>query len=241
MRKKRKKTRLKPKPVIWLFLTMTLIYGIWFSSVTAIRHVRIEGALEGDQQRLQDLIIKLQGIPCIKVNAAEIEASALELQEMKSASFGRSPFGSGLLKVTYRVPVARLFGSPNMLLDASGVLYPSMAVPKNLPQVQLPKGGPPSIVTLAGNWQPERYAKLAIFARSLSPDGVIRIQMGESGVVSLNLDSERVIFGSLEDLDNKVETLKKRMADYPNELSENEALDLTRPDFPSLIPRRRAR
>jgi cell division protein FtsQ len=239
MRRKRKKSRLriKWKPTLWVLTLVTIAAGICFSPITAVRKVRIDGALLPDHDRLEALAKELEGVPCVRIDPRDIESKVLALPEMRTAELSRTPFGSAVLTVRYRVPVARLMGSPDMMLDAEGVLYPSMAPQQGLPVIQLPRGGPPTLATLAANWEPLGFANLATIARTLRPSGVIRIQMSESGVVSLNLDSDRVILGSLEDLDKKIGVLKERMASYPNELSENEALNLTNPDFPSLVQR----
>jgi cell division septal protein FtsQ len=241
MRKKRKRRSLRPKPVLWSMLIVLSAIGIWVSPLTAIRRVRIQGALEADRARLESIVASLRDVPCIRIDPRAIEAAVMTLPEIKSADLTRNPFGSALLKVGYRVPVARLLGSPNLLLSEDGVLYPASSVPEGLPQIQLPRGGPPTLATLSGNWEPQKVSKLAQISRTLGSTGVIRIQMSDSGVVSLNLGTERVILGSLDDLDKKISVLKQRMATYPDELAQNEALNLTWPDAPSLIPRRGGR
>jgi cell division septal protein FtsQ len=240
MRPKRKRTYIKPRPVIIALLVLVVAAGIWFSPVTMIRRVRVEGSLPGDQDRFIQMMQSLKGIPCAQVDPRDVESQALANSDVRSAELSRTPFGSALLRVTYRRPVARLFGSPNVLLSEEGVLYPSAQVSDDLPVVQLLHGGPPTLGTLAANWQPTSIAKLAVDARKIFPEGDVRIQEGQGGVVWLNVAAGRVILGSLDDLEAKLNTLRKRRVDFPNELSENEALDLTSPNNPSLQPRSRS-
>jgi cell division septal protein FtsQ len=236
MRKKRKSIRLKPKPILWALLICVVAAGIAFSPITAVRHVRVEGATPEDRARLEDLLLGLRGVPCVRVDPRVIESRALMLPEMKKADLSRNPFGSALLRVQYRTPVARMMGTPDLFLDAAGVLYPALHPATDLPMVQMPKNGPPTLATFVSNWEPQRIAQLALAARTLQVPGVIRIQMDDRGVVSLNLGTERVIFGSLDDLDKKVSILRQRLAAYPDELKQNDALDLTNPDYPAVIP-----
>src|SRR6185312_6427968 len=113
------------------------------------------------------------------------------------------------------------YGSPNVCLTSAGVLYPATVVTANLPLVQLPGAGVPTIAAFASNWQPVSIAKLAVEARKLPFTGVIRISVEDRGVVCLNMGSGRVVLGSTEDLDKKLQVLRTRMAAYPTELSTN--------------------
>lgn len=240
MRRKRKRTYIKPKPVIYVLIVIVVAMGIWFSPLTIIRHVRIEGALPGDRDRLSAIVASLKGIPCVRVDPRIVESQALAASDIKSADLSRNPFGSALLKVTYREPAARLFGSPNVLLSKEGVLYPSEQDQTGLPVVQLTRGGPPTLATLAANWQPNLVAKLATEARKIFPTGDVRIEEEQGGVMWLNGGAGRVILGSLNDLDKKLNVLRTRLTKFPDELAENEALDLKNPDNPSLVPRKRS-
>jgi hypothetical protein len=145
------------------------------------------------------------------------------------------------LKVTYRRPVAKLLGHPGVALSDQGVFYKAAQIPSHLPQVQLPNDGPPTLLTIASNWQPQIMAKLAQDVLKLRVSDVIRIQVEEGGVVCLNMNSGRVILGSLENLDKKLSVLRDRLAANPNELSQVEDLILTAPDSPSFVPRKENR
>jgi cell division protein FtsQ len=211
--------------------------GVWWSPITSLRSVRVEGALPSDEARLGAIVKKLQDIPLIQIDPRRTESEALENPEILKAELTRSLFGTGLLKITYRRPAARLLGHPNVLLDLQGVLYKASSSPQNIPQVQLPDSGPPTLLTLASNWQPRIMAKLAQDVLKLPVSGVIRIQVEPGGVVCLNMGTGRVILGSLDDLDKKLSVLRERLATNPSELNEVQELNLTAPESPSLVPK----
>lgn len=238
-RKSKKRTRLvlRYKPIFWLLLTVVVLVGVFFSPVTSIRHVRIEGALPDDHDRLTEIVQSVRDVPCARVNAREVESRAMASSDVRTAEFSRTPFGSAVLKIAYRSPVARLMGSPNVLLSQEGILYPSSQVTEGLPIVQLEKGGPPTLVTFAATWQPTLVAKLAVESKKIFPTGEVRIQQEDGGRMCLNVGSERVILGDLRELDKKLDVLRQRIASFPTELSENAALDLTSPDNPALQKR----
>jgi cell division septal protein FtsQ len=237
MRKKRKRVRLRPKPFLQLFLFGVLVYGIGWSPITSVTNVRIEGAKGADRQRLQGIAEGIKGTPYLQVNNRLVESAVLDHPEVHAAEFSGNLFGSGLIRVTYREPVASLGGSPGVMLSKDGVLYPAMEAVDGLPVLDLPKGGPPTLLTLASNWEASRLANLAVESRNLASEGVVRIQVDERGVLCLNMNSGSVILGSSDNLDRKLQVLRERMATDPDELSRVEALNLTVPDSPTYVTR----
>jgi len=235
-RHKRKRTRLRPKPFIVLFLLANLGAGSLYSQVTRVTTVRVDGAKRFDRERIRTIAERVQDKPCAQIDARAIESAVMELPEVRSASFTRNPFGHGVLTVRYRQPVARLHNQPNILADADGVLYASGEVPENLPTLDLPRGGPPTLLTLAGSWDAQRLVKLAQEGRMLQDVGDVRIQVDDRGVLCLNMGAGRVILGSSEDLDKKLAVLKDRLRVDPDELSKVELLNLTQPESPSVVP-----
>jgi cell division protein FtsQ len=218
-----------------LLLIGNLIAGALYSPVTSLRKVRVEGAGEFDQLRLQRLLASLKDVPCAQVNARNIESLALDLPEARSAELTRNPFGSGLLKIRYKRPVARRFNGGNLALTADGVLYSADRLPEDLPTFNLPTDEPVPALALAANWQPARIAELAMAAREMAPQNAIRIDLNPSGVVCLNMGSGRVVLGSTDNLEKKLQVLRERLEQNPMELSEVESLILTSPDNPSVV------
>jgi cell division septal protein FtsQ len=238
MRRKRKKLRLRWEPIWWILIVANVVAGLTFSPITQIRHVRVDGSADFDQDRLTRVVALMQGVPCSQIRPRRIESAALELPEARSAELNRNLFGSAVLKVRYRRPVARLFDDASTAVAIDGVMYTANSLPQDLPTVQLPETGGSPALTLAGPWQAARIADLAVRAKSLRPQDSINISIGDSGSVWLNMGAGRVGLGSLEDLDTKLRVLKEILDKDPDMLSKVQALNLTAPSHPAVVPKK---
>jgi hypothetical protein len=157
--------------------------------------------------------------------------------EVDRAEFTRNIFGNALLLVQYRTPVARLADIDGEALSVDGVLYQASELPIDLPTLQLPDGGPPTLVALAGNWQPQKIAGLSVYAHQHYPHIDSKIEINRRGVVCLNIGSGRVILGSCDDLDVKLKTLESWLQRNPQELDQVQELNLTTPTAPAVVPK----
>ena len=118
------------------------------------------------------------------------------------------------------------------------MLYKTSDLPPNLPTLRVPQSGPPTLVAIAGNWQPQRLAGLAVYARQHYPRTEAKIIVDGRGVVCLNIGSGRVILGSCDDLDIKLKILESRLQKNPQELQQIQELNLTSPSAPAVVPRK---
>ncbi len=235
MRRKRKRRTLNWTPVLWLLLIGNVVAGLLYSPITRLRHVRVDGALAYDQPRITRVVEALQDVPCAQIGAQKAESDFLTMAEARSASLTRNIFGSAILKVGYRRPVARLTDHPDVGLTIDGVLFPAYSMNEGLPTVTLPKDLTSPALTLANAWEPAKLASLAVKAKQLLPQDLLNIQIGDAGVVYLNIGSGRVVIGSLDDIDAKIQALKDYLAKDPEVLSKVKALNIMRPDHPALI------
>jgi len=240
MRKKKskKRNRLRPAPFLWIFLFLNILFGLVFSRMTSAVNVRAASVPAYDQTRVKGILAKLRDVPCLQVNPKKIETEVMALPDVDKAELTRNIFGNALLLIRYRSPVAVLSGQQNVVLSTDGVLYKATELPGDLPVLKLPKGGPPTLVGYGGNWQPGSLAALAVYSRQNYPKTDVVIQVSERGVVCLNIGSGRVILGSCDDLDLKLKTLESRLQKNPQELSEEDELNLTVPSFPAVVPKK---
>ena len=241
MRKKRSRVRLRPAPFFWVFLVANVALGLTTSRITSIVHVRTEGVKAFDRERIEGILTKIQDIPCYKINAKSIESEVMQRPEVDRAEFTRNIFGNGLLTVEYRIPTAKLGGSDSVVLSNDGVLYVATEFPEDVPTLQLPHGGPHALLTLAGNWQPESLAQLAVYARQHYPRIEVKIDIDDRGSVCLNIGSGRVVLGSCDDLQLKLKTLESRLLSNPQELDQVEELNLTSPSAPATVPKKQGK
>jgi cell division septal protein FtsQ len=231
---KRTKTRLRAKPFLVLAIVLNLYLGLTRSPLTCLRHIRIEGAREFDKPRIEADLQSIQGIASLQVNPRELESSVLELPEVRNASLSRNIFGSGLLRVAYRTPVARFSGSHRLALSNEGVIYAANELDPGLTTLDAPKTATAPNLTLVGFWEPQRIALIAQEAKNIGVNEHEHILITESGRVILYIGQGRVVLGNCEGLEQKFRALRDRLARNPQELSQIAELDLTLPERPTV-------
>ena len=238
MRRRTKRTHLRPRPFIMLGLTVNLFAGILYSPVTAVRKVRVEGGPLNDQARLANLLQQLKGVPCARVNARRVESEAMRNPEIRSASLARTPFGSAVLHIARRTPVARLFAAPNIGLSTEGVFYPASVLDENLPLVELPGDYPKAALTIGNGWRSEDVARLATLVQTIPSKGPVRIALVGGGRLCLNIDSGVVNLGDFKRLDDKVAWVSKTLKAQPDLFVNVQSISLVKIDAPMFIPRK---
>ena len=234
--KKSKRTTIRPAPILWGLLIVNCYAGLNYSKMTSITRARASGVPQYDHDRIEDILTKFPDVPCARVDSKAIESKVMALPEVDQAELTRNVFGNALLKVRYRIPVASLVGRDHVVLSVDGTIYKSTEVPEDIPSIQLASGGPPTLIAMAGNWQPASLAALAVYSRQNYPKRTVRIEVNARGVVCLNIDSGRVILGSCDDLDLKLKTLETRLQKNPQELASEQELNLTLPSYPTVVP-----
>lgn len=238
MRRRSKRTRLRARPIIIVALVVNVAVGIFYSPVTAVRRVRVEGAPAADATRLTKLLQSLKGIPCARVNAKSVESEALRNPELRTATLSRTPFGSAVLRVARRTPVARLYAFPSVALSREGVLYPASTLPEGLPYVQLPDDYPKVGLSLGNAWRLTDVVRLAGLVGGLEVKDPVRIRLVRGGRLCLNIDSGVVDLGGYDELDAKVAWLEKTLKESPTLFSTVESINLVKLDAPTFQPRK---
>ena len=238
MQKKRKKLSIRPAPILWLLLVINVPAGLLYSRITSVVHIRTEGVRPFDRDRVEVILTKVQDIPCSKIDARDIESRVMSLAEVDKAEFTRNIFGNALLTVSYRHATAKLEGTDNVVLSEDGVLYSATEFSEDIPTVKLPLGGPPALLTIAGNWRPESISELAVYARTHYPRADVKIVVDDRGSVCLNIGSGRVILGSCDDLQVKLKALEAQLQTNPQLLEQVQELNLMTPSAPALVSKK---
>ncbi len=228
--------RIRWAPVLWLLLISNVIAGLLYSPLTSIRRVRAEGAPRWDEERLASILEPLKGVPCAQIRAAEVESAALSDPEVRSARFDRNLFGSAVLSVGYRQPVAALAGHPNVVLARDGILYRCLHIPAGLPTIRIDAEHPSPDLTLALDWPAVEVARLALRARGLANGRSMAIELGKDGSVCLNMGAGQVDFGSCDDMDAKLAVLRRILSKDPAYLSRVKSLNLAVASAPTAVP-----
>ncbi|RYG25290.1 hypothetical protein EON82_07660 [bacterium] len=240
MRRRTKRTSLRPRPFIVLGLIVNLFAGILYSPVTAVRKIRVEGAPANDEARLTRLMQSLRGVPCARVNARAIESDALDNPEIRGASLARTPFGSAVLRVARRTAVARLYAAPSIGLSSEGVLYPASELSNDLPLVELPGDYPKVGLTLGNGWRAADVARLATIVNTIPAKGPVRIRVFQGGRLCLNIDSGVVELGDYKRLDEKVKLVSDMLRKQPDFFANIQTVNIVKPEAPMYLDRKGA-
>ena len=238
MRRRTKRVRLNPRPFVVLGLVVNLAAGAVLSPVTAVRRVRVEGAPKADETRLIGLLQALRGVPCARVDVRAIETKALVNSELRGATLSRTPFGSAVLRVSRRLPLARLYARDSMGLSEDGVVFRATDLPADLPWVNLPREAPEIALTLGNGWPAQNVAHLAGLVRGMGSHEPPRIDVKAGGRVCLNIDSSTVDLGRALELDEKVARLRELLRQQPALFVNFQGINLVDVEAPSFQPRK---
>ena len=235
--KTKKRTRLRPAPFITIFLLINLAAGLYASRLTVIRKVRVEGAAEWDRPRLETILEGLRGVPCAQINRFRVESDTLSDSAYRSARLDRNLFGSAVLTVVYRTPVARFNNHLQLAISDEGVIFRSQHLPSDLPTLQLGDGQPATLLTLANDFPSSSIAYLAVHAQAILKPTPFRIEYGTGRGLCLNIGTGQVILGSSANLEAKLGKLQEELRSDPDYLSKIKALNLVEPKNPMTVPK----
>jgi len=219
-----------------LGIGINCLLAMFASRITAVRHVEVVGGRAYDQGRIDGILSELRGVPYSHIHAHAIETEVLREPSVLAANFSRSPFGNGRLSIEYRKPIAKLTGLDHVALDKDGVVYRAPDMPTGMLPLTITNGGPPTMLSVAGDWRPRDMAALVTSSRAFASFGDVSIQVDERGVVCLNIGSGRVVLGACANIDEKLKVLQQRLAANRDELSQVKELNLSEPKKPAFTP-----
>lgn len=232
-KRKRRRTRIKPGPILVLAVLFVLITGVLYSPLTSLSKTTVVGARPSDQSQLQEIMNHLNGIPWIMVNPRWVETQVQRIEAVDHANYSQNIFGRGSLNIAYRVPVARVKGAGPIGLDSTGVMFKTDELPDDLPVVMRPDSAKDLPMTAASGFPSTSVADLALKARQLDPQEKLNIWFNKEGALCLNMGAGLVILGSCDDLDEKLHALKEILTDQPGLLAKLVSLNLTEPTRPA--------
>lgn len=232
-KRKRKRTRVKPGPILVLAFLVVFFTGVYYSPITSLSKASVEGARPEDRATIESVLGKLNGIPWTKVKAAVVETGVQQIQAVDHASYSQNIFGRGQLVVHYRIPVARVSANRSIGMDASGVMFETVKLPDNLPLVLRPVSATDLPLSIAGSYPSTIVAQLAMRARTSFPNDPLKISFNKDGALCLNIGAGLVILGASDDLDLKLHTLTDMLEQQPDLLAKFESLNLTEPSHPA--------
>ncbi|HVT13428.1 MAG TPA: hypothetical protein VHE55_14270 [Fimbriimonadaceae bacterium] len=231
-KRKRRRTKIKPGPILALGIIVVFVTGILYSPLTSLSVTTVVGAHASDEGEIQGILSVLNGIPWIMVNPRWVETRVQRIEAVDHASYSQNIFGRGNLQIFYRVPVARIKANIPIGLDATGVMFKTDELSDALPVVLRPDSARDLPITAASGFPSTSVADLAQKAQALAPQGKLTIWFNKEGALCLNMGTGLVILGSCDDLDEKLHALKEILDDQPGLLAKLESLNLTEPTRP---------
>lgn len=241
MARKSKRKAINWGPAIGAALGANVVLGLLFSPLTSVRHIRIVGAQPHDAQRLAALAQGLRGVPFMLVPTTRIEGAVMASRDVYNASLAHNLFGSAVLRIGYRRPVAALADAPHIYLDNEGVLFGSPENSAGVRQLGLDPVYLEPTVALTLPWPSTLVADLCTKLNSFDQlkDAVVHVD--KTGRLWLSEDKAgKVDLGGPEQLDEKLRKLKHLLDDDPQLLTRLQSLTLIDPSHPALEVRKGA-
>jgi len=219
VRRRRKKTLPWPL-VVWGLVIANIVVACYYSKVTVIRRIMLDGVRKSERQRLDKVLNEITGIPALRVDPRAVEGAFLAQSRVAKADFRRNVFGGSLLRLEYRTPIAKLSGYSQTFIDANGVIFWDPEGSSDVPKLKLAIPYQVTVGTIAGVIEltklvkaiklvPTKLNNLSVSANSIEVEYV-----NGSGVL-LNLNDSIVVIGLLEQLDQKFDALAVKLASNP--------------------------
>lgn len=237
--RKRSKKPLPWRAILWTMFLGNTLAGLVLSPVTAVRTVRVVGAPQWDELRVQSILEGLKATPVLAIDVAKVETEVQAASSVDSARLSRTPFGSAKLEVVYRQPVARVMGSKSLFFCADGKTAEFLEPQTPAITVKLPEPSAQPVATLAGAWD---FSGLANVCRKLenlpfAKDWIV--EMNAFGSVFLQAGPVVVIeFGDTSKIDEKLDALAALFEDHHDLLDRVRSINVTAPARPMVVPLR---
>ncbi len=193
-----------------------VVWAVFFSSLLAVKSVRVVGA-EGVQA--DQVIAAAQvsvGTPLVRLDTAQAQAGVLALPWVSGVEVRRGWPNEVVLAVTTRVPIAALAGS-NQVVDAAGATFDVLGVPPaSLPSVSAKGVGLETAMAVLAALPADLAARVVSVTASTRDDVGLVLRSGA-----------QVRWGSSEQAEFKAEVLRALLR------NKREVYDVTAPELPT--------
>lgn len=234
MRRRRNRRPIIWTPLLWTALIVNVIAALFYSRLTSIILVRVEGVAPDDRVRVQALLQRVHDQPALNLNRYAVESWMQERSAVANADLSRNIFGRARLRLTYRRPVAAVRGLNHAYLSREGVIFQTEGISGELPIVKLPPEAEQPILTIAGAWRAAEVGALCAAINDLGQGQRVEIAPSETGGLCLNIGSKFAVqLGLPDQLDAKVDYLRKQIEDDPSLIQSGRTLNLVSIERPS--------
>lgn len=240
-RKATKKKAPRPFPVqalLWSAFLANVSLGLLYSPATSARHIRVIGATAQDHDRIRTHLQVLRSVPCLRSNARRVETLIQAGEAVEGAEFTQNLFARGILRVRRRELAARIEVERPTYLSKHGDIYTDSSSPVAPIRIRLPGLAKAPNLSFSGAWQASDVAHLSNNLVKMLPNSGWVLEVDGVGVLSLYKGSgARIVLGSTDDMEEKLERLEKALNEAPGLLERVSKIDLTSPRAPVYTPK----
>jgi cell division septal protein FtsQ len=238
VRRKKKKT-VAWKPLFAILLLANGVVACYYSKVTVVRRITLDGVRESERERLQRVLTAIEGKPALKIDPRMVEGTFLAQSRVESADFRRNIFGGSLLRLKYRQPILRIAGNQNAFMDENGIIFSDPEVKSELPSLLLDPSIKLTTVAITGVINSKAIAETCTvlqkkMANTIYSGKSVQIEITEAGGVCLNIPKGKVVLGSHDQMKEKIEAFSSHMKSRPDLFENASELNLMVPDKPSV-------
>lgn len=231
-------------PILGILLSVNVVVGCYFSGITVLRRVNLEGVRPSERFRLKRTLDSIRGIPALRIDPNVVEGAFLTQSRVKSADFRRNIFGTSHLRLKYREPLLKVSDAKFAFMDADGVIFNDPEVKGEYIRLKLEDKVRLTVAALAGLFDGAFLVQTTseIQKRLVSgerPANSLEIEISEAGGVVLNMREGKVILGSHDNMPAKINELVQLLRTRPNLFELALELNLMVPDKPHIKLRKR--
>lgn len=193
---------------------VAMVVAAVFSPVLALRHVVVDGTDRLDPAELADAVDGQLGTPLALLDQARIRSELGEFALIRSYVTELVPPDTILIHIVEREPVGLIAAADGFqLVDPAGVLIETTTTqPKGYPVMQLAAGDDVS----GPGFRSMAEVLLALPPKVLEKVTTIAAQTKDDVTLTLSGSSQRVIWGSADDSDQKAAVLASLIKLYKN-------------------------
>lgn len=237
--RRKKKRSIAWKPILLILLFANAIFACYQSKVTVVRRMTLDGVRESERERLQRVLNTIEGKPALKIDPRSVEGVFLAQSRVESADFRRNIFGGSLLRLRYRKPILKFAGGKTAYMDSKGIIFQDPEVKEELPSLLLDPAIKLTTAAITGIINAKAIAETCTILQKKMENTAysgksLQIEITEAGGVCLNIPKGKVVLGSHDQMNEKIEAFSSNMKSRPDLFESASELNLMVPDKPSV-------
>ena len=232
-KKRKKKAQINWLAWLSIVLVANVAAGLLFSKVTSAINIRVIGARQFDQARIELVLAELKDQPMMRVSAASVVSELSRPTYIRTAEFQSNLFGRGLVKLVYVTPIAKIKGINSTYLGQDGELIYTPETIVDIPELSLfPEALQPNLAYTC-SWDSKGIARIAMMSVEILKDAKPRISLDSRGIATIGLTQNRsIVLGSTSEITEKFSKLQSILKGNPDVLRPGAEINLTAPARP---------